>query len=158
MKNKQGFTLIELLVVVLIIGILAGVALPQYTKAVEKSRVGAALAFGRAVMTAENAYYMANGAYTTDIDALDLDFKTCPKDFTCDYSRVVIDQKFTLSRKNGPFAYLVIFSMDHRTYSDSAGKIYCAALRSNPQGVAFCKGFGNTEITANDEYVRYIIQ
>ena len=75
MKNvkKQGFTLIELLVVVLIIGILAAVAVPQYQKAVEKSRSSQALSMLKSIYQAQASYYVANGEYADSFSKLDID-------------------------------------------------------------------------------------
>ena len=56
--SNSGFTLIELLVVVLIIGILAAVAVPQYQKAVHKARVAEAKVILKQLTDAQDAWFL----------------------------------------------------------------------------------------------------
>ena len=73
MKNTKAFTLIELLVVVLIIGILAAVALPQYTLAVNKSRFANLRTTAYSYKQAMEVFHMASGTWPTSFDELSLD-------------------------------------------------------------------------------------
>ncbi|MBO5012338.1 MAG: prepilin-type N-terminal cleavage/methylation domain-containing protein [Elusimicrobiaceae bacterium] len=55
-NNRRGFTLVELLTVVLIIGVLTSVALPQYTRSIERSRATEAMVGLKALNDAVYAY------------------------------------------------------------------------------------------------------
>ena len=74
MRGKRGFTLIEVLIVVIILGILATIAVPQFTKMVARSRTAEAYATIGAIKTAEEIYRLENASYTATLADLDIEF------------------------------------------------------------------------------------
>lgn len=70
--HVNGFTLIELLVVVLIIGILAAIALPQYRVSVARTRYQQLVVAGTALNNAQKLFFMTNGEYPQSFAEMDI--------------------------------------------------------------------------------------
>lgn len=154
----KGFTLIELLVVVLIIGILASVALPQYQKAVLKSRHVNILVLLRSLKDAEERHYMSAGEYTTDWDALDV---SLPPSCTvkgasakCKINGADVDYGLSLNNFSHPNLYAVAATVQNpwirwQWQLDKAaiwpGKKICFPNdNAGDTGRGLCQSFGGT--------------
>ena len=166
MQNKQtrrGFTLIELLVVVLIIGILAAVAVPQYQNAVRKSKAGQIISLIRAVANAQEVYYLNHGVYATSFEDLDVDIPD--SEGNCEYS---VNAYTIQCRKIGQWEMglgadagdvFSVFSrldygdewvalgsyLEHRKTNDvrkATQALYCSTSQTSKKGKSFCAGLG----------------
>ena len=96
--NKKAFTLVELLVVILIIGILAAIAVPQYQKAVARADLAQIISLTRSIKEAEELAYLNQGKYVA-INKLDISINN--KDIKC-----VLDSQDYFNCSNKHFAIL----------------------------------------------------
>ncbi len=151
--SNCAFTLIELLVVVLIIGILAAVALPQYQKAVMKSRFATLKPIAKSIKDAQEIYFETYGHYagTGELDDLDIDI---PEGVDVELSATDGHDYVSLGHDKLNNRYT-----QYLAHSDNyAGNIYCEALSTDDQAKSLCVAEGAKEDpVGNDGYLLYLL-
>lgn len=150
--SRAGFTLIELLVAVLIIGILSAVALPEYTTAVDKSRFSTLMALTKTVKDAQEVYYLANGAYSANLEELGAPL---PDGWTLSEDKSyashgnqrlnIVNRLYVYMNASSGAGNSFLMWYDH---SGRPGRIDCYAYPGDgDRGKRLCKAFGGVETT-----------
>lgn len=129
-RSQAGFTLIELLVVVLIIGILAAIAVPQYFKVVEKGKFAESMQWLSGLKGAQERYLAKNGNYyygTVTSSTFDVNLGAMTK-FTAGAitNPGGVEPKYTVTLTRAT-PYPAVYSSYIVTYTAPPGTISCDA-------------------------------
>lgn len=76
LDRKKGINLLELMIVVAIIGVLVGIAVPQYLNVVEKQKASEAVQLLGVLRQAQIRYQAANASYANGCSVLDVEWST----------------------------------------------------------------------------------
>ena len=154
-QNKRGFTLMEILIAVLIIGILGAIALPQYQRAVLKSRFAALMPIAKSLADSNEVYYLDNGEYAEDAEDLPIQGRMNYPDGTT--------LEFGTSTK---YAYVLATnsSVENNKYvvyqkhsENFPGNTHCEALTGDDKAEELCQALGGAYIGENGDFTAYLL-
>ena len=173
LKNcKKGFTLLELLVVVLIIGILAAIALPQYQKVVQKSRLHMGISLVESLYQAQQSYFLTNGAFSKDIDGLEISVpinESCVKTqsksisrYKCNFGTIGMFNSFSNiqfqdSKPRNAYLHFITDYLGNDGLLRKAGERWCFAQPTDSVAQHVCESIGGEYMNGDesDTWIRY---
>ncbi len=158
--HKKAFTLIELLVVVLIIGILAAIAVPQYQKAVLKSRLHQGVSLVESIYQAQQSYYLTHGDFAYNFEDLDVSIPiddSCTEikkqgskhEYDCSWGNIKLTGNNTVvffTKKQPQMGY--VHMLQNRD-SFEKDKRYCNARPDSQISQEICQSMGGTYFGEN---------
>ena len=159
LQRQQGFTLLELMVVVLVISLLAGVAVPQYKRAVSKSRYKTMFALAKAIHVGQEHFQLSEGHYAQDLSRLAI---SAPEYSSGDISVVLhnddLHSYFLVAHKK--------LNNTLVTYNDHSpshpGNVYCEAKAEDELAIWLCEeALHGTKVEDGSftrGYIAYVLQ